>query len=68
MAVETGKVFKKNKQKVLNEQGEQQKLKEMMIPKKHKRVYQKIKRGTKKKVREVGINFFRLRFFDLFIQ
>jgi len=45
-------LFKDNKQKELNEKGQNLKLREMMIPKKHRRVYKKIKFGEKRKAKE----------------
>ncbi|MFH4980761.1 hypothetical protein AB6A40_007470 [Gnathostoma spinigerum] len=52
MSVELGRTHKKHKQKEINEKGHDLKLREMMIAKKHKRVYQKIKYGIKRKARE----------------
>lgn len=68
MSVKTGKVFKENLQKKLNQvvslkfsttlkkyksfQGQELKLREMMIPKKHRRVYKKIKYGQKRQASE----------------
>jgi hypothetical protein len=54
MRVKTAKPFKENQQKKINEKGHDLKLKEMMIPKKHRRVYQKIKFGIKRKSKEVN--------------
>lgn len=51
--VEVGKTKKENLQKSLNEKGHDLKMREMMIPKKHRRVYYKIKRGIKRQAREV---------------
>lgn len=53
MKVTTGNVYRTNKQKEKNERGQEEKLKEMMIAKKHKRVYHKIKKGIKKKNTQV---------------
>uniref|UniRef100_A0A914DNS5 Pescadillo homolog n=1 Tax=Acrobeloides nanus TaxID=290746 RepID=A0A914DNS5_9BILA len=52
MSVKTGKVFKENLQKKLNQVGQELKLREMMIPKKHRRVYKKIKYGQKRQASE----------------
>lgn len=53
MRVEIGKTHRKNAQKELNEKGHNLKMREMMIAKKHRRVYHKIKRGIKRQAREV---------------
>uniref|UniRef100_A0A914XB30 BRCT domain-containing protein n=1 Tax=Plectus sambesii TaxID=2011161 RepID=A0A914XB30_9BILA len=53
MAVEPGQLHRDNKQKSKNEEGQELKMREMMIAKKHRRVYHKIKRGTKRHAREV---------------
>jgi len=52
MKAVAGSTFRQNEQKRRNEEGEQLKMREMMIPKKRRRVYAKIKRGTKKRVRQ----------------
>jgi len=50
--VKAGKVFRENQQKLINEKGHDRKLREMMIPKKHRRVYKKIRFGEKRLARE----------------
>jgi len=52
MFVLPSKVFNENKQKTADIEGQSLKLREMMLPKKHKRVYEKIKFGIKRKRRE----------------
>ncbi|KHN72215.1 Pescadillo -like protein [Toxocara canis] len=54
MSVAVGKTHKENKQKQLNEEGQNLKLREMMIAKRYRRVYHKIKRGKKRRAREVN--------------
>lgn len=54
MSVDVGKTHKENKQKKLNEEGHDLKMREMMIAKRYRRVYHKIKRGKKKQAREVN--------------
>ncbi|KAL7075437.1 hypothetical protein ACQ4LE_004936 [Meloidogyne hapla] len=51
MSVQTSKIYKESEQKKINEEGHNLKLREMMIPKKHKRIYEKLKRGTKRRAR-----------------
>uniref|UniRef100_A0A915B5U3 Pescadillo homolog n=1 Tax=Parascaris univalens TaxID=6257 RepID=A0A915B5U3_PARUN len=53
MSVDIGKIHKENKQKKLNEEGHDLKMREMMIAKRYRRVYHKIKRGKKRQAREV---------------
>uniref|UniRef100_A0A0N5AF18 Pescadillo homolog n=1 Tax=Syphacia muris TaxID=451379 RepID=A0A0N5AF18_9BILA len=53
MHVEPGKTYRKNKQMEMDEKGHELKLREMMIAKRHRRVYHKIKRGIKRQAREV---------------
>ncbi|CAJ0950766.1 unnamed protein product, partial [Mesorhabditis belari] len=48
MSVETGKMHKKNAQKEINKKGEERKIRELMIKKKHKRVYDKLTKGIKR--------------------
>ncbi|VDO34222.1 unnamed protein product [Brugia timori] len=50
--VNKGRMHKENLQKKLNEKGHELKLREMLIPKKRRRVYSKIKRGIKRRVHE----------------
>ncbi|VDK62113.1 unnamed protein product [Onchocerca ochengi] len=52
MNVSKGRMHKENLQKKLNEKGHELKLREMLIPKKRKRVYSKIKRGIKRRIHE----------------
>uniref|UniRef100_A0AAF5PP75 Pescadillo homolog n=1 Tax=Wuchereria bancrofti TaxID=6293 RepID=A0AAF5PP75_WUCBA len=52
MNVNKGRMHKENLQKKLNEEGHELKLREMLIPKKRRRVYSKIKRGIKRRVHE----------------
>ncbi|VDP14173.1 unnamed protein product [Onchocerca flexuosa] len=52
MNVNKGRMHKENLQKKLNEKGHELKLREMLIPKKRKRVYSKIKRGIKRRIHE----------------
>ncbi|VDK73210.1 unnamed protein product [Litomosoides sigmodontis] len=52
MNVNKGRMHKENLQKKLNEEGHELKLREMLIPKKRRRVYSKIKRGIKRRIRE----------------
>ncbi|KAM3723699.1 Pescadillo [Dirofilaria immitis] len=52
MNVSKGRMHKENLQKKLNEKGHEIKLREMLIPKKRKRVYSKIKRGIKRRIHE----------------
>ncbi|VDN04935.1 unnamed protein product [Thelazia callipaeda] len=52
MKVRKGRMHRENMQQKLNEQGHELKLREMLLPKKRKRVYSKIKRGIKRRVRE----------------
>lgn len=52
MEVKKSRMHKENLQKKLNEQGHELKLREMLIPKKRRRVYAKIKRGIKRRVGE----------------
>ena len=54
MRVQKSRVFKESQQKKTNEEGHNLKLREMMIPKRHKRVYEKIKRGAKSKEKAVN--------------
>jgi len=51
--VKEGRVYKVHPQQVLNEEGQNLKLREMLIRKKQKRAYEKIKFGQKRKVKEV---------------
>lgn len=69
MKVEKGKLERIHKQKLLNDAGENKKLQEMMIPKKHRRVYQKILKKQKHVTNEVKTckKLFR-RFYDRFDQ
>lgn len=53
ISVRPAKAFKQNIQMMINEEGHNLKLREMMIPKRHKRVYDKIKFGIKKKEKAV---------------
>ncbi len=53
MRAVAGKFHRDNAQKRRNEEGEQLRMREMMIPKKQRRVYHKIRRGQKKQRREV---------------
>ena len=55
MAVEPGQLHRDNKQKSKNVQGQEMKMREMMITKKHRRVYHKIKQGQKRHSREVRL-------------
>lgn len=57
MKVERGKVEKIHKQKLLNDAGESKKLQEMMIPKKQRRVYHKIKKKQKHISNEVNFHY-----------
>uniref|UniRef100_A0A0R3S3U6 Pescadillo homolog n=1 Tax=Elaeophora elaphi TaxID=1147741 RepID=A0A0R3S3U6_9BILA len=52
MNVNKGRMHKENLQKKLNEEGHELKLREMLIPKKRRRVYSKIKRGIKRRIHE----------------
>ncbi|CAG9530600.1 unnamed protein product [Cercopithifilaria johnstoni] len=52
MNVNKGQMHRENLQKKLNEEGHELKLREMLIPKKRRRVYSKIKRGIKRRIRE----------------
>uniref|UniRef100_A0A915PI92 Pescadillo homolog n=1 Tax=Setaria digitata TaxID=48799 RepID=A0A915PI92_9BILA len=52
MDVNKGQMHKENLQKKLNEAGHELKLREMLIPKKRKRVYSKIKRGIRRRVHD----------------
>ncbi|KAL4002586.1 Pescadillo N-terminus family protein [Acanthocheilonema viteae] len=52
MNVNKGRMHKENLQKKLNEEGHKLKLREMLIPKKRRRVYSKIKRGIKRRIHE----------------
>ncbi|TKR76121.1 hypothetical protein L596_017313 [Steinernema carpocapsae] len=54
MSVELGATWKPNAQLEQNTVGHDLKLREMMIAKKHRRVYHKIKHGIQKKKREVN--------------
>jgi len=54
MRAVVGKLHRDNAQKRRNETGEQLRMREMMIPKKQRRVYHKIRRGQKKQRREVN--------------
>uniref|UniRef100_A0A915LED7 Pescadillo homolog n=1 Tax=Meloidogyne javanica TaxID=6303 RepID=A0A915LED7_MELJA len=51
MSVQKSRIYKESEQKKINEEGHNLKLREMMIPKKHKRIYEKLKRGTKRRAR-----------------
>jgi predicted ATP-dependent serine protease len=51
--VKEGKVRQVNPQHVRSEEAHQLKLKEMLIPKRHRRPYQKMKFGQKRKQKEV---------------
>lgn len=51
--VKEGKVHKVHPQHVRNEEAHQLKLKEMSIPKRHRRPYEKIKFGKKRQAKEV---------------
>lgn len=51
--VKEGKVYKVNQQHVRNEEAHQLKLKEMLITKRHRRPYEKIKFGQKRQQKEV---------------
>lgn len=48
MQAKVGRMSKKNKQKEINLKGEQLKMREMMLAKKHIRVYNKIKKGVRR--------------------
>ena len=50
--VKEGRVHKVHPQQTRNDEGAQLKLREMLIPKKHKRAYEKIKFGQKRQKRE----------------
>jgi len=52
ISVKVSKPFKENKQKKINDDAHELKLKEMMISKKHSGVYKKIKFGIKRQARE----------------
>ncbi|KAL3099750.1 hypothetical protein niasHS_000234 [Heterodera schachtii] len=55
MGVRKSKVLaRESRQKQINEEGHNLKLREMMVPKKHRRVYGKIKYGLKRKAREAN--------------
>lgn len=54
MRVELGKTWRPNAQLEQNAVGHNLKLREMMLPKKNRRVYHKIKHGIQKKKREVN--------------
>jgi pescadillo protein len=54
MHVEMGQAYKENRQKLINQKGHDLKMREMMIPKKHRRVYKKIKYGQKRSLREAN--------------
>lgn len=51
--VKQGKVHKVHPQQARNEEAHQLKLKEMLIPKRHRRPYEKIKFGKKRQEKEV---------------
>lgn len=48
LAVTPGQMHKVNQQRIINLQGEANKMREMMIPKKQQRLYQKLKKGLKR--------------------
>jgi pescadillo protein len=52
MRVEAGRTYKENPQRKINEEGHNLKLKEMLIAKKYRRAYKKIKFGMKREKRE----------------
>jgi len=54
MRVELGKTWRSNAQLDRNDVSSSLKMREMMIPKKQRRVYHKLKRGIDKKKREVN--------------
>uniref|UniRef100_A0A914GZ88 Pescadillo homolog n=1 Tax=Globodera rostochiensis TaxID=31243 RepID=A0A914GZ88_GLORO len=54
MAVQKSKVHKESRQKQINAEGHNLKLREMMVAKKHRRVYGKIKYGLKRKAQEAN--------------
>ncbi|CAJ0574018.1 unnamed protein product, partial [Mesorhabditis spiculigera] len=49
MEVVSGKMHKKNKQQVINQKGEDKKMRELMLKKKHVRVYDKLTKGIKRR-------------------
>ncbi|CAD5233003.1 unnamed protein product [Bursaphelenchus xylophilus] len=51
--VKKGRVHRENPQQKINEEGHDLKMREMMIPKRFKRAYKKIKHGQKEKKKEV---------------
>lgn len=53
MQVKEGKADRPNSVRRVAEEAEERKLQEMLIAKKHRRAYQKIKFGQKRKAREV---------------
>ncbi|GMT19709.1 hypothetical protein PFISCL1PPCAC_11006, partial [Pristionchus fissidentatus] len=55
LAVTPGQMHKINQQRIINLQGEANKMREMMIPKKQQRLYQKLKKGLKR-TRTEGAN------------
>ncbi|KAF8356885.1 lpd-7 [Pristionchus pacificus] len=48
LAVTPGQMHKVNQQRIINLQGEANKMRELMIPKKQQRLYQKLKKGLKR--------------------
>ncbi|CAD5223340.1 unnamed protein product [Bursaphelenchus okinawaensis] len=53
VAVKKGRVHKDNPQNKINQDGQELKMREMMIPKRFKRAYKKIKHGQQEKKKEV---------------
>lgn len=51
--VKQGKKLVENKQQKMNQEGQELKMREMMIPKRFKRAYKKVKHGEKEKKKVV---------------